>query len=150
MQDSKVYCVVRKKWVSALSEEIIRQAIILKMTQELGYSLQGFALEIALHQLPHLAGSSQKLPQRRADIVYYTKEKSAENAHYPLLLIECKAVPLNPKVIRQVVGYNYYVQARYIAIANEQEIQLGWKDKDDNYAFIHQLPTLQSILSNLT
>ena len=53
MPDS-LFCPLRKIWVAALPEEKIRQALIQKMTQHLGYPLGNIALEKSLDQLPHL------------------------------------------------------------------------------------------------
>ena len=57
---------------------------------------------------------------RRADIVCYTKEMS------PLLLIECKAGPLNDAAIRQALGYNGKIKAPFVAIANANEAITFW------------------------
>lgn len=123
----KLYCRLRKQWVAALPEEKVRQALIAQLIDNLGYPASSIALEKGLRQMPHIS-SRQKLPSRRADIVCFAPGIHPDHSLYPLLLIECKAVPLTPTVVNQVVSYNHFVKAYYIAIANEQEVRLGWYD----------------------
>ena len=54
---------------------------------------------------------------RRTDILLYQKD---HNQIHPLMLIECKAEKPNQEAIFQLIGYNNYLKARYIA--------LGWKE----------------------
>lgn len=136
----QLFCCIRHNWVAALPEEIVRQQLIQRMTQELGYPLSGFALEKSLQQMPHLALSSSKMPARRADLVFFAKGIHPQYDLYPLLLIECKAIPLAQKVLRQVIGYNFYVQAPFLAVANQTEVRLGWYEKQsEEYLFVPDL-----------
>ncbi|MBX7066844.1 MAG: type I restriction enzyme HsdR N-terminal domain-containing protein [Parachlamydiales bacterium] len=57
---------------------------------------------------------------RRTDIVCYTKEMK------PLLLVECKAVPLNEEAIQQALGYNEKMLAPFLCLANGEEIHTFW------------------------
>lgn len=139
----QVECAVRRQWVAATPEEMVRQRLLLKLTRQLGYPLSHIAVEVALHQMPHL----QVKPKlsRRADIVCYAPNLRMGYPLYPLLLIECKAVPLNARVIQQVVGYNQYVQACYVVIANACEERVGWFDScAGEYQFFDGLPTYAS------
>jgi hypothetical protein len=124
-----IFCCIRRRWVLPLPEEVVRQCCLKKMIEDLGYPSGGFALEQSLRQMPHLALSSVKFPSRRADIVFFTKDIHVQHEFYPLLLIECKAVPLTEKVIRQVVGYNFYVQAPFVALVNMTESYTGHYDQ---------------------
>ncbi len=108
-------------------EERIRQAWIQKMVRDLGYPRSMIAVEKELSHLPHL--HSQKIPKRRADIIVFAKGIHPDYALFPLLMIECKATKLLPHVASQVIGYNEYVQAPYIAIANETDLMLGHFDE---------------------
>lgn len=146
-----LYCPIRQEWVTAFPEEYVRQHLIQQMTEHLGFPLSCIAVEKALQQMPHLSGAKHHLPLRRADIICFSKGIHAQFDLYPLLLIECKAVPLTETVIRQVVGYNYYLHAYFIAIANQQEVRVGCIDARKNqYRFTSGLPHYQHLLNALT
>ena len=131
----QLFCPLRKKWVAALPEEKIRQALIKKMIDSLDYPLHCLALEKGLNQLPHLQFNSA-LPKRRADLIVFSRDAA------PLLLIECKATPLNNKVLRQLVGYNQFIGAHFIAAINQMKAILGhFDEKSKNYIFSEGLPS---------
>lgn len=100
-------CLIRKKQVADTPEERVRQTLLRKMVAELGYPKGLISVE-------------RGVGCRRADIVCYTKEMS------PLLLIECKAGPLNDAAIRQALGYNGKIKAPFVAIANANEAITFW------------------------
>lgn len=126
MPDS-IFCPLRKTWVAALPEEKIRQALLQEMTQRLGYPFGSLALEKSLSQLPHLQARSS-LPRRRADLIVFAKDLHPQHAFYPLLLVECKAIALTDKTLRQIVGYNQFVEAYFVAVVNQTQRYLGWYD----------------------
>lgn len=137
-------------WVKASPEEKVRQKLLTAMVQELGYPITSLAVEKGLAQLPHLSFGGEKVPERRADILCFAKDIHPAHALYPLLLIECKAVKLTQKAFQQAVGYNYYLQAYFIALANESEIHIGWHDpKEGKYQFSKGLPSYPQLLSSL-
>ncbi len=119
----------------------MRQRLLLKLTDQLGFPQSHIAVELSIKQMPHLeAKSLARVPQRRADILCYGRSEAGEGL-CALLLIECKAVALNARVVRQTLGYNRYVQARYIALANQEREQTGWFDADAcEYRFVEGLP----------
>lgn len=120
-----LYCPIRKSWVTALPEEIIRQTLIQQMTQQLDYPLGNIGVEVSLSQLPHIDPGTQP-PKRRADLIVFAKNLHPNHSLYPLLLVECKAVPLTQKTVRQIVGYNHFVKAHFIAVINQTSCYLGW------------------------
>ena len=131
-------------------EEKVRQNLINVMTNKLGFPSGLIVTEKKLSQLPYLNISNIKIPNRRIDILCYGKNIHPDFDLYPLLMIECKAVALTDKVIKQVVGYNYYVKSYFVAIANEQEIKIGWYDKKiQRYTFIDYLPSYKEIITAL-
>ncbi len=143
-------CRVRNVPVSETPEEIVRQSLLRRMIDEKGFPLGGIAVEKGLAQMPHLQLHSHQIPERRADIVCFANQIHPNHSLYPLLLIECKATPLNQKVINQVVGYNHYLQAYYIAIANQNQIQTGWYDLvKKRYFFIDGLPNYSELVNNI-
>ncbi len=113
-----LFCPIRKVWVASLPEERVRQALIQEMTLRLGYPLENFALEKSLNQLPHLKGNAH-LPKRRTDLIVFGKGLHSHYPLYPLLLVECKSIPLTSKTLRQIVGYNQFAGAYFIAAVNQ-------------------------------
>ncbi|MCH9609655.1 MAG: hypothetical protein S4CHLAM45_00420 [Chlamydiales bacterium] len=130
------------------NEERIRQAWIKKMVEDLAFPRHMIAVEKELSALPHLLG--QKVPKRRVDILVFAKEIHAEYPLFPLLLIECKATPLIPKVASQVLGYNTFVKAPFVAIANEHDLMLGSFDEEAGMTRFEQgLLSYTSLISRL-
>lgn len=150
--EETLFCPIRKTWVAALPEEHVRQRILHRMVNEQGYPSSLIAVEKAVRQLPHLVVTDRRLiPDRRADIICFAKGLSASSDLYPLLTIECKAISLSPRVINQVLGYNHYIRACFIAIANQNEIRTGWYDKDKGeYVFIDYLPSFEELYNAIT
>lgn len=146
----RLICPIRKAAVPSLPEEIIRVQLLCDLIEKLGFPADHLAVEKELSQIPHLRSLGNKLPQRRADIICFAKEIHPTEALYPLLLIECKAVKLTGKMVNQVVGYNHYLKAPYIALANHEEIQMGWYDNtSQSYRFIPYLPSYERLLSKI-
>lgn len=98
----------RRLYVKATPEERVRQQWLIYLTESLGYPASLIAIEKSLKEI----SSHKKVPLRRADILCFASTGK------PLLLIECKAVPLTAAMERQLRGYNYYVQAPYMALVN--------------------------------
>lgn len=138
--------------MASLPEELIRQRLLRHMLEDKGFPASLIAVEKALKQMPHLSGVNPLyIPSRRADIICYGKGIHPEYDLYPLLLIECKAVKLTPRVINQVAGYNQFVKAFFIAIVNDHEIQTGWFDsKKKEYVFVKTLPSYQDLMFSLS
>lgn len=141
--DSQIYCPVRREWVTALPEEIVRQSLIKDMVENKGYPLMGLVVEKPLNQFPHLS-HRKGLPNRRADIVCFVKAK--EGGLLPLLLIECKAEEWTEKAISQVLGYNHYLGALYIALADSVKVRTGKYDPTtQSYTFAETLPSFHEL-----
>lgn len=147
MDSDLLFCPIRKRWVSALPEEKIRQAIIHEMINSLGYPQGSLALEKNLGQIPHLQ-NMPALPKRRADLLVLTHNLHPRFPFYPLLLVECKAVPITPKVIRQIIGYNQFIKAYFIAAVNQTTAYTGWYDPErQDFKFQDGILSYQSLLS---
>ena len=110
---------LRSQWVRATPEEIVRQTWIMRMTQELQFPKELVAVEKELSSLPDVEPS---VPQRRIDILSYMKTNDGIK---PLLLIECKESELKQEALSQVMSYNYYIKAPYVAIVNLHQILLA-------------------------
>lgn len=146
-----LFCPIRKSWVTALPEEKIRQRLLAHMIQNLGFPQSHLVVEKGLAQMPHLTLSNQNIPTRRADIICFSSGIHSQHALYPLLLVECKAVPLTSKVLNQVAGYNHFLQAYYISVMNENEIKTGWYDRTAGaYAFVDGLLSYDSLKAKIS
>lgn len=143
----QLFCYIRKRWITATPEEKIRQFLIQQMTENLGYPKNLIILEKNLNQLPHLDQSIlSSLPTRRIDLLVLAKNLHPNYPFYPLLLIECKAIPLNQKAMRQVIGYNHFLRACFVALANQEEVQLGWIDpKEGKLRVVKGLPPFETL-----
>lgn len=137
LQSKKVYDAVRKKWLVATPEELVRQKILRYLTEKMGYPSHAIVIEKKLSELPHL--QDQNVPDRRLDILCYESR-----SYRPLLLIECKGIALQEKMLSQVMGYNAYIGAPLICLANEGEFLLGWSDETRPLPF-EGLPTYQTL-----
>ncbi len=151
-EDEKmIFCMIRKSWVKALPEEIIRQQILSLMVEQLGFPASLIGVEKQVHHLPHLMTTDcQLFPKRRVDIVCFAKDLAPNGTLFPLLSVECKATKLTTKVLGQILGYNHYIRASYIAIANGEEIQTGWKNaKTQEWEFVNFLPPYKDLCATL-
>lgn len=137
-KDKQIFDPIRSKWVRLSPEEVIRQGLICRMVDELGYPKHLIAVEKELVKLPHLRlVPSAQIPKRRADLIVFSPA-SLE----PLLLVECKAVELNDTFAKQVIGYNAFVKAPYIALANGHSLLFGTFDPQCvAYRFKPDLPS---------
>lgn len=119
VKSEMLFCPLRKKWIAALPEELIRHSLIKEMTQNLGYPAELLAAEKNLREMPHITNPRHSLPKRRADLIVFAKNIHPQYSLYPLLLVECKAIPLTKKVLHQVLGYNHFVKAYFVAAVNQ-------------------------------
>jgi hypothetical protein len=142
-----LFCQVRKIPVVNSPEEQVRQSLLKQMFFTGGYPLSLVAVEKSLASMPHIIPST-KLPQRRADIIVYAGGIHPEHALFPLMLIECKATALNAAVVRQVVGYNQLVCAKFLVIANIHQIQTGILT-EEGWVFKEGMPPYEEALGAL-
>jgi hypothetical protein len=146
---NKVFDKIRKKWVAETPEERVRQIWIQKMIQQLGFPKELLAVEKELKELPHLKLHAPSLPERRADILCFAKGIHPEYSLYPLLVMECKEDKNDlSDAIEQVIGYNHFVNAYFLAAASEEECRFGYFDKDAKaYRFLPFLPSYLQLIT---
>ena len=116
------------------------------MVDQLQFPKGLISVEKELSTLPHLKNNlkgqkenlkedlkgqvqNQKLPLRRVDILVFGNNIHPLYSLYPLLMIECKKDKLTEAALQQVIGYNYYVQAYFVAVAGKEEIKVVFQDK---------------------
>lgn len=149
LKADSLFCHIRKQWVAALPEEHVRQRLIQHLINDLGFPRGGIAVEMPLVQMPHLQGRGLVVPDRRADIVCFSTDNNVRGTLVPLLMVECKAVPLTSKVLQQVTGYNHFVQATFIAVANAEELRTGWVDAaTGEYQFVPFIPAYTALIDS--
>lgn len=122
----ELFCRIRRTWVAATPEERVRQAVLTLLIERLGFPSSLLSVEKEFRGLPHLKSMSRLLPRRRADILCFT---SSSEGVRPLLLVECKANEITSKALTQVLSYNLFIEAAYVAVSNARESRMAWVDK---------------------
>ncbi|NGX31872.1 MAG: hypothetical protein K940chlam8_01257 [Chlamydiae bacterium] len=141
---TKIKDPVRKQSVIYQKEEAIRQSWIQKLIA-LGYPKQYLQVEVHLKKI--LRDAPIKLPNRRVDILCYFQK---EGVYYPLVLIECKAVKIDQTSLDQVMGYNVFVKAPYVAVVSDKQIFFGRWDKEiEDYQFSNHFPSYKELKHQL-
>lgn len=140
----QVYDEIRRQWVAATPEEVVRQKWILRMVRELSFPKELLVVERELRALPHLERHPYPLPNRRIDLLSFEKGSSPA----PLLLIECKAQSLTDEMLEQALAYNTFVQAPYVAIVNQSEVRLRYHlMANSSPSEIDRLPSFKELLA---
>jgi len=117
-QSKALFCQVRKEFVQETPEEKVRQNTLSSLFS-LGYPASLVVVERKMAELvADFVSAKTAMPNRRIDILCYQGASLQ-----PLLLVECKANSFNNKELRQLLGYNFYIQARFIALVNPQRVQ---------------------------
>ncbi len=127
--DSFVFDNMRKSWMKATPEERVRQELIQAMITSYGYPKEMIGVEMNLSDIPHLQMQKKKIPDRRIDIVCFAKNIHKDYPLYPLLLIECKQDGKLKGALDQILGYNHYVGACFIAVATTSVFLLQFLGK---------------------
>ena len=101
----QIFCEWRHKWVRLTPEEWVRQQLLHRLVEQLGYPASLIAVEASI-----TVGEVSK----RCDAIVYDRQMNA------LMLVECKAetVPLTQKTLDQAVIYNRKLQVPYILLFN--------------------------------
>lgn len=101
----QIFCEWRHRWVRLTPEEWVRQQLLHRMVEQLGFPASRIAVEIAI-----TVGEVHK----RCDAIVY------DGTMRPLMLIECKAesVPLTQKTLDQAVVYNRRLNVPYLILHN--------------------------------
>lgn len=146
---SFLYDPVRKRNVKATPEERVRQGWLKWMIEEGGYPISLLAVEKELASLPHLNTMQESsFPKRRADIIAFANNIKGDTPLFPLLVVECKSVPLTSEVIGQVTAYNSFIGSPFLAIVNDKGALLGRYDEElKTYQFFEGLYSYSKLLS---
>ena len=101
----QIFCEWRHRWVRLTPEEWVRQQLLHRLVEQLGYPASLIAVEQAIK-----VGEAQK----RCDAVVYDRQMM------PQMIIECKAetVPLTQKTLDQAITYNRKLNVPYLMLHN--------------------------------
>ena len=108
----QIFCEWRHRWVRLTPEEWVRQQLLHRLVEQLGYPSSLIAVEVALEKLSIV--NCQLSTKKRCDAVIYDRKMQ------PKMLIECKAetVPLTQKTLDQAVTYNRRLNVPYLLLHN--------------------------------
>ena len=101
----QIFCEWRHRWVRLTPEEWVRQQLLHRLVEQLGYPASLIAVEQAIQ-----VGEAKK----RCDAVVYDRQMT------PVMVIECKAetVPLTQKTLDQAITYNRKLNVPYLMLHN--------------------------------
>ncbi|RME11406.1 MAG: type I restriction enzyme HsdR N-terminal domain-containing protein [Bacteroidetes bacterium] len=123
-----VFDPVRRRYVAAEKEELVRQVLLLHFTEGLHYPKAKMAVEkmITVNGL-----------KRRFDVLVYDPDTK------PFLLVECKApdVKITEAVFRQIAAYNLPLKVPYLLVTNgvvSYCCRMDYGEEDFN--FVEALP----------
>ncbi len=144
MQKSTFYDPHRQKAIVLQPEERVRQNILHVLVHTLGFPKSCIAVERALSECASACG---EVPKRRIDIIAYAQ---VEQELKPLLVIECKATTLHPNMLDQLLGYNHFIQAPFVALMNQKKTIFGQYDTHTGSLDLStSLPTYEELLTKI-
>ena len=108
----QIFCEWRRRWVRLTPEEWVRQQLLHRLVEQLGYPASLIAVEVPLEKLSIV--NCQFSTKQRCDAVVYDRQMQ------PLMIIECKAetVPLTQKTLDQAVNYNRLLSVPHLLLHN--------------------------------
>jgi len=132
-QSSKIFDIIRRKFVLLTPEEWVRQHLLHFMVTEKKFprSLIGVEKSVKVNNLP-----------RRTDVLVYNK------AMRKILLAECKApsVKITQKVFDQAARYNMSLDVKYFVLTNGLETICCTMDHEaQRYNFLKEIPEFQHL-----
>lgn len=127
LEDNRIFCLIRKKWLVLTPEEWVRQHFINLLIAHLDYPKGMFKLEHSMTYFKNV---------KRSDIMVLD-----ENGEV-FLLVECKApiVKMDQKVINQVAEYNKVLDAKYLAITNGMS-HFIWEKSQEGFFQVKTFPS---------
>lgn len=119
---------LRKKWIRLTPEEWVRQNFLQYLLQVMHYPASLIAVEKEI-QIGEL--------RKRFDILVYKNNQ-------PWLLIECKEmnVPIDEKVMQQLLRYQTVIQASYLIVTNGNDTR-GIGKENDQIVTLKAIPVYQ-------
>ncbi len=130
---TKIFDVIRKKYLVLTPEEWVRQHIIRYLIEERNVPKNLIAVEQSLR----LYGL-----HKRTDILVYSKEGK------PLLMVECKAptIKINQNAFDQIGRYNIKLKLPYLLVTNGMKhyvAKINFEEK--KFTFLKDIPTYEEL-----
>ena len=130
-QSSKVFDMVRRKYVSLTPEEWVRQHLLQFLVLDKGVpkSLIGIEKKILVNNIT-----------KRTDLIVYSRNEK------PLLIAECKApsVKISQDTFDQAARYNLSLDANYFVLTNGLETFCCTIDHERKaYQFLEEIPEFE-------
>lgn len=123
-----VFDPVRRKYVAAEKEELVRQVLLLYFTDGLHYP----KVKMAVEKMIQVNGL-----KRRFDIMIYGPLME------PFMLVECKSpdVRVGKEVFRQIANYNLPLQVPFLMVSNGLESYCCKMDYEkEDFLFLEEMP----------
>lgn len=146
MASDKIFDPIRKQWLDSQPEETVRQKLLLFLLKYKAFPSNLISLELALSSIPGIQ-TDPSLPKRRLDVVVFMKDPKHEGTLLPLLVIECKDKAFNQKALEQVLGYNHYVKAPYVAVVSQDKICCVFCDSKDKQVILDFIPSYPDLIA---
>lgn len=143
---NKLFDPVRRQWVAATGEELVRQRCLQRLIQQLGFPRSLLVVEKSLSELSRLMHAD--VPSRRVDILAMASRVHPDYPLFPLLMIECKTGTFGQEAVEQVMGYNFFVRAPFVAVVNETEEKV-WVSEKERYCLLPQLLSYQGMITKV-
>ena len=128
-----IYCLIRKKYLKATPEEMVRQLILVYLTKEKKYPIGRIRTEMGL---------KVNTMDKRCDILVYN------DAFEPILLVECKSakVPITESTFLQIANYNQTLQVPYLLVTNGPFTYCCRVDWEEGvFEFLEAIPNYETI-----
>ena len=141
----QIFCEWRRRWVRLTPEEWVRQQLLHRLVEQLGYPASLIAVEVSLEKISPI--SSSLSTRKRCDAVVYDQHMQ------PRMLIECKAdtVALTQRTLDQAVTYNRRLGVPYLLLHNGLQsivVQLDNTTTEGPLTFRSQIPDYKSVLGS--
>jgi len=123
-EKGQLFSYIRNKFVEKTPEELVRQAYVVKLVNEYGYSREQMKEE------ENLTGRGSA--QARGDLVIYKSKEDLTNEKNPLIIVECKAEYVNISERDYLQGelYARMFNAPFFVTHNSKETRF-WRVKKD-------------------
>lgn len=129
-----IFDAFRKRWIVLTPEEWVRQNMLQYVTEIKNYPSKLIAIEKEIY-----LGELKK----RCDVVVYNREG------LPWMIIECKEmnVPIDIKVLEQILRYHITLPAKYLVITNGSYC-FAFEKKEEQFYEIDELPEYISVVNS--
>ncbi|MBU2622262.1 MAG: N-6 DNA methylase [Proteobacteria bacterium] len=132
----KIYSPLRLKWVTLTPEERVRQAYLIVLTEEYGYSIEQISEELDV--------SGRGSAQARADFVIWRSTQDKNDEKPPFIIVECKSDNVSIKAQDYAQGEHYarMTDAPFFVTHNSRETRYWRVKKDKMPGYIEEIENI--------